>query len=466
MEQLSGLDAAFIHQDSYRTPMHITAVLVYDTGMDGERKISLHDLRQLASERLSNLPLFRRQLRQVPMGIDTPYWVDATRRDWRLHIREQYRADPGDWWSFQELLADIHGQRMDLSRPLWEMHLIHGLDGVEYLPPHCQALVLKVHHSAIDGISLAAIINALHRQPEQAQDDRSRNNPAPREWELWTRAHLNTLNRQFKFAETVGNLVPGFLRARETRGKFRDLPPVKRGGSRFNRRVRAGRNTGCMLLPISEVIEVKHAVQRVTFNDIALACVSGALRAYLTCHDQLPTRSLAAGVPINLREPGDQEIAGNKIATMIVGLATHVEDPVERLRLVHRYAVAGKKQINALGTGTIMDISDSLTPGVLAEGMKSVARTRRLMDMPVPFHTIVSNVPGPQEKMMLGNAELLVPFGLGPVRDNMGLFHIVSSSPAFMSIAFSACRRLVPDPGFYQECLANSFNALREQAVA
>ena len=200
MEQLSGLDAAFIHQDSYRTPMHITAVLVYDTGIDGDRKTSLQDLRQLASERLSNLPLFHRQLRQVPMGIDTPYWVDVTRRDWRRHIREQCLADPGDWWSFQELLAQIHGERMDLSRPLWEMHLIHDLDGVEYLPPHCQALVLKVHHSAIDGISLAAIINALHRQPEQRQNDRSRDNPAPREWELWTRAHLNTLNRQFKFA--------------------------------------------------------------------------------------------------------------------------------------------------------------------------------------------------------------------------------------------------------------------------
>ncbi len=464
MEQLSGLDAAFIHQDSHRTPMHVTAVLVYDTGRKGDRGISLAELRRLAAERLADQPLFRRRLRQVPLGVDTPYWVDVPRPEWHRHIRERSLPDPGDWWALEELLSDIHGERMDLSRPLWEMVLINDLAGTEDLPRHCQALVLKVHHSAIDGVSLAALVNALHAGPGHADSRRPRVNRAPSEWELWSRVRVNTVNRQLKFAETLGNLLPGVLRARETRAEFADLPRPERSGSRFNKRVGPGRHTGCILLPMADVIHVKRAVNRVTLNDIALACVAGALREYLACHAQLPARSLVAGVPINLRKPGDEATGGNKTATMFVGLATQVEDPVERLRLIHRYAVAGKKQISALGTGTVMDISDSVTPGLLAEGMRGMARTRRLVDMPVPFHTMVSNVPGPRDSLTLGRARLVVPFGLGPVRDNMGLFHIVSNGPEILSIAFSACSRLLPDPGYYQECLEQSFSDLLEQA--
>ena len=147
---------------------------------------------------------------------------------------------------------------------------------------------------------------------------------------------------------------------------------------------------------------------------------------------------------------------------MIVGLATTVADPVQRLRMVHRYAVAGKKEIAAMGSGTIMDISDSMSPGVLAEGLRTMALASRLPEMPVPFHTMVSNVPGASTPIYLQGARLLVPLGLGPVRDNMGLFHIVSNSDSTMSIAFSACRRLLPDASFYQQCLHDSFEALLE----
>jgi hypothetical protein len=197
-----------------------------------------------------------------------------------------------------------------------------------------------------------------------------------------------------------------------------------------------------------------------------MSCVGGGLRDYLISHGQLSDQSLSCGAPISLRDPGESHSGDNKIATMVVGLATHLDDPVERLRLIHRYAVAGKKQISSLGTGTVMDISDSLTPGVLAESIRALAWASRVADVPVPFHTMISNVPGPQRPLSLGKAELVVPVGLGPLRDNMGLFHIVSSSERFMSISFSACRKLLPDSEHYVSCLENAFGALREQAVA
>ena len=466
MEQLSGLDAAFVQQDSARTPMHICAVLIYDSGAEQANAISLAQLRDLAKNRLEQFPLFRRKLHRVVMDMDTPYWVDMTEPDWRLHITRSTLPFPGDWDTLQHTLEDLHGSRMNLALPLWQIHLIDGLCDIPGLPPHCQALLLKIHHSAVDGISLARILNALHQQAPEHAVRQETAAEAPAQWALWTRAHVRGFNRQFKLAETMSNLVPGVMRVRKTREQFSDLPAIHSGAARFNARVKAGRHTGAALMPMPEVTAIKRAVRRVTLNDIAVACVSGALREYLLYYQQLPRHSLAAGVPISLRGSSNDSAGANRIATMIVGLATHVADPVDRLRLVHRYAVAGKKQIDALGSGTVMDISDSLPPSVLAEGIRSMAWARRLVEIPVPFHTMVSNVPGPTTALHLGAAKLIVPLGLGPVRDNMGLFHIVSSSDSMMSLSFSACSKLLPDADFYQQCLRNAFAALLGRALS
>ncbi len=466
MEQLSGLDAAFVHQESRRSPMHVTAVLIYDSGADESGAISRDDLRELCAQRLAGFPVFRRKLHEVPMGMDTPYWVDVPAPDWKRHIQEASLPEASSWSDFQGFLSQLHSKQLDLKRPLWEIQLVHGLSNLPGLPAHCQALVMKLHHAAIDGMSMAAIINTLHEETVESSEPRPGRVSKPSEWDLWNRANINFLGRQIKLVDTVKNLLPGLLKARESRKEFSDLPPLHRGASFFNDRVGSRRTTGAILLPRDKVLEIKRAVRRVTLNDIALACVGGALRQYLAAEKKLPRKSLSCGAPISLRNTQDEKTGGNQIARMVVGLATHIADPVERLRLIHRYAVAGKKQISALGTGTVMDISDSVTPGLLAEGIKTLAWASKVVDMPVPFHTMVSNVPGPQSKMHLGKAELLVPLGLGPVRDNLGLFHIVSGGPSMMSLSFTACKALLPDGSRYEQCLTDSFEELHQAALA
>lgn len=222
---------------------------------------------------------------------------------------------------------------------------------------------------------------------------------------------------------------------------------------------------GAVIWPRAEFVAIKRAVRHVTLNDIALSIVSGALREYLLHYDQLPGRSLVAGVPISLRGSMAEAGTGNRTATMMAGLASMESDPVKRLRQVHRYAVAAKKRIGALGTGTVMDISDSVSPNILAGGIKAMAQASVMALAPVPFHTMVSNVPGPAVPLCLGSAQLVVPFGFGPVRDNMGLFHIVSNSQDRMSLAFNACDRLMPDGDFYGDCLGRAFLSLRDRAL-
>ncbi len=461
MEQLSGLDTAFVHQDSARTPMHITAVLIYDLGEEHQKTLSAEKLRHLVSSRLLPLPLFSRRLQRVTLDMDTPYWVQAAKPQWSRHISEATLADGASWQDFQINLEELHARRMDLKRPLWELHLLNNLEDIDGLPAHCQALLLKVHHCAIDGISLARTIDALHRETEQVINDSNPTSKPPSQWDIWTRVNLNTLGRQVKLMTTVGNLMPGVLRARKTRQQFSDLPPIYTSRSKFNDQVSGRRSCGAILIPAEDMKTIKRAVRRVTFNDIAVSIIAEALRNYLGAKNSLPRDTLSSGIPISLRNKSDGNVGGNKIATMIVGLGTHIDDPIERVRLVHRYAVAGKKQTDALGSGTVMDISDSLTPAMLAEGIRGMAMASRLTDARVPFHTMISNVPGPQQPMYLEGAHLAACLGLGPIRDNMGLFHIVSSTDSRFSLTFNACRKLLPDADLYQNCLERAFTALK-----
>jgi len=445
--------------------MHVTAVLIYDIGDDEQGAISRRSLQRLVTGRLRQFPVFRRKLRRVVLGVDTPYWVEEPRPDFDYHISVRSIGRRSDWVSLTRVLTEIHRQGMDLSRPLWEMCLVRGLRDLAGLPSRCQALVLKVHHSAIDGMSLAVIIDAMHRRAKTLSRASTADPQVPDNWDVWTRFNLNNIVRQLKMAKTVRGVLPGVLRARKARRLFAELAAVSASRARFNDRVGGGRTLGAAIWPRENFIAIRRAVHRVTLNDIALCVVSGALRAYLQHYGQLPARSLVAGVPVSLRGSARDPATGNRIATMMVGLATVEVDPVERLRQIHRYAVAAKKRIDALGTGTVMDISDSVNPNILAGGIKALAQASLMALAPVPFHTMVSNVPGPMTPSRFGGADLVVPFGFGPVRDNMGLFHIVSNSHDRVSLTFNACDRLMPDGEFYRDCLERAYLALRDKAA-
>jgi WS/DGAT/MGAT family acyltransferase len=457
MEQLSGLDAAFVHQDSARTPMHVSAILIYDAS---RQRLTMAHLRQLVTERLWPEPLFQRKLHRVTFDVDTPYWIPAEKTDWRYHLGESTLADGDSWETLHQLVQAEHSRRMDLTRPLWQMHLVHRLNDAPELPARCQALILKAHHAAIDGISLARLLQRLQDGSGDNTSAPSAAPPRPQAWEVWSRASLNSFNRQFKLADTMGRLISGLPRAREERRSKRQLPRTLGSRSRFNDRVSNRRTVGMVLLPSRDMLEIKRAVRGVTHNDVAAAVIAGGLRQYLKACAELPDRSLVAGMPINLRNAGDEASGSNHIATMSVGLATTVEDPVERVKVIHSYALAGKRAIKALGTGTIMDISDSVAPSVLAEGIRTLALASRLAPVPVPFHTMVSNVPGPAGEQFLRGLPLVSCSGMGPVRDNMGLFHIISATGQKVSLSFNACSRLLPDGKDYRDSIEAAFNEL------
>ena len=441
--------------------MHVSPVLIYEPGTGQSAGLNIDAVRQAFADTLPTSPILSKKLLRPPMGMDEPYWVRDKKFDLNKHVTEYALEEPGDWEQLKILMARLHGSGLDLKKPLWHAFLITGLDNIEGLPSGSTALMLKIHHAAIDGVSLAKLITTLHENPKEDADlPDSAMHREPDQIAMWSRANRKHWTRSVKMMDTFSRLIPAVSKVRELEAPPELNSKTTNKRTRFNTEVNRGRVIGSLEISTQDLKTIRRSVRRVTLNDIAVSIVGGALREYLQFHGELPRDSLVCGAPVNLRSRGDSS-EGNKITTMQIGLATDIADPVERVRAAHQYALMGKAKINTLGTGTVMDISDSVTPGLLAEGMRALSfASTRVSEMPVPFHVMVSNVPGPLQPISLCGAPLHSLIGLGPIRHSMGLFHVVSNSAGFYTISFTSCRSIMPDAAFYEQCLQQSFRDL------
>jgi WS/DGAT/MGAT family acyltransferase len=469
MQQLTEMDNAFVQMESNRTPMHISPVIFYDQSGLKRGNVRFKEILKVFERSLPKSAVFRRKLAGGALGFDTPYWVEDPDFDLEFHVRHIALPKPGDWRQLCILLARLQARGLDMSRPLWEAYVIEGLNEVQGLPANSFAIMLKVHHAAIDGVSAAEILTAIHsltdeaEPPELADDWRGEGPPSP--MRVWSRAYLNTLKRPVKLLETVGELVPKAIRASRSAAERhpQDKPPMVK--TRFNTKISGYRVTDAIILNLATVKAIKNAVQGATVNDVMVSIVGGGLRKYLQAKGELPETSLVCGAPINVRPERNSESIGNQVGFMTIDMASNVEDPLERLQAVAYHAQDSKAYSSTLGAGAMMDISKSLSPQFLGMGMRVATLAAVNSDMSMPLHTVVSNVPGPQEPLYLAGAKMHMLMGIGPVMDMMGLFHAVISGAGLITINFVACRELLPDPGFYKECLQQAHDELEAAAI-
>ncbi len=465
MQQLTEMDYMFVQQESNRTPMHITPVLIYEPRRKGGR-VRFKEILATFERNLHKSAIFRRKLVDRTMGLDMPWWIEDPDFDLEFHVRHIALPKPGDWRQFCILLARLHARGLDMTRPLWEAYVIEGLGGVEGLPKGSFAIMLKIHHSAIDGVSGAEIIAAIHSLTEEPESG-----PVSDDWEgerepsqakLWSTAYANNLRRPLRFFGTVGNLVPAVNRVRELVAAEEESGREERGGARtpFNERVSTHRVTDAIIMDLTDIKRIKSGVEGATVNDVIVSIVGGAMRKYLQQRDALPENSLKCGAPINVRAERNQDSRGNEVGMMTIDMATTVGDALERLQTVVANTQSSKAYSSALGANVMMDISRSLAPSVLGMGFRAASLVTLLGNINMPIQTVVSNVPGPQQSLYLAGARLCTLMGMGPLLDGMGLFHAVISGAGKISINFVSCREMLPDPDAYRECLQQAFDEL------
>lgn len=471
MQQLSAQDASFVYLETPHTPMHIGSVAIYDPSTAPGGFVRFKDILRFIQARLSGARSFRQRLVRVPFDLDHPYWIEDPEFDIEYHVRHIALPKPGDWRQLCIQAARLHSRPMDLTKPLWEFTIVEGLDNIEGLPPGCFALVSKVHHAAIDGMSGVEMSAAVHSIDADVTDpagpDTWRADNMPQVADLLVRSYVNNLVQPMRALETIGRSLPGVGRlANEVRKgdvSVRNTRPAPR--TRFNGKVGAHRVWDAVPFPLKDIRAIKDAVPGATLNDVILSIVGGGLRRYLQGKDGLPKDTLTAMAPISVRGEGEKAALGNLVSAMVVGLGTQIEDPLERLRFVHGEAINSKAMTNAIGAKNLADYSQLIPSGLAGLAARLYTRVGAANAHAPAFNCVVTNVPGSRVPLYFAGARMVAMYGTGPVFDGMGLINPVYSYGDTIAVSFTADRDMMPDPDAYAAGLRDAFAALKAAAV-
>jgi WS/DGAT/MGAT family acyltransferase len=469
MHQLSGLDASFLYFETPNAPMHIAGLAIYDPTASPRGEISYQDVLKNTEERLHLARCFRRRLVHVPLNLDHPYWIEDPDFDLEFHVRHSALPKPGGWRELCALVERIHARPLDLKKPLWELYFIEGLDGVEGLPRGSFAILTKIHHAAIDGVSGAELTAAIHDLRPDARPAppetpwRAESEPTP--FELLARTYGNNVLRPFRLARVLSQSVPAAQRltAHLMSRRYEAPRPVPR--TRFNGTITPHRVMEGRSFPLDVIRAIRKRIEGATVNDVVLAICGGSLRRYLASRSELPSDPLLAMAPISTRRPDEPGTEGNLVSQMIVPLATDVADPLERLRAVRRATEQSKELTQAVGARLLTDYTQFI-PSAVAGLAARTASQMGIANRATPlFNTVITNVPGPQVPLYAYGARLVANYGMGPLADGMGLIHPVFSYCGALTISVTSCREMLPDPEFYAECLERSFEELQDAAA-
>ena len=462
MRQLTGLDASFVYMEGPRQPMHIGSIAIYDPSTAPDGHVTFKGILEHITRRTPLVPSYREKLARVPLDLDHPYWVNDPDFDLEFHVRHIALPKPGDWRQLCIQAARLHARALDLDRPLWEFYVIEGLDNVEGVPPGSFALVSKVHHAAIDGVSGAEMTAVIHDimpdAPAPAVEDSFEVDRVPSSWELLTRAGFNNATQPVKLARLTRRTARNTLR---NLGALRSAFPAA-PRTRFGSVITAHRVVDGRPFDLAQVKEIKSAVPGATVNDAVVAIVTGALRRYLQEKDELPETPMVAMAPISVRTTDESGTMGNQVSAMIVSLPTTISDPLERLKTVHANTQTSKDMTNAIGARTLSDYSQFLPWALAGLAARTAGRFSVANRAAMPINTVITNVPGPQMPLYMAGAQMVALFGMGPITDGMGIIHPVFSYNGVITISFTSCREMLPDPARYSEALQASFDELLE----
>jgi diacylglycerol O-acyltransferase len=442
MQRLTGLDATFLYLETPRTHMHVGGVEIFDPAtVPGG--YSFEKVRALVEERLQLMPPFRRRLVEIPFQIHHPLWVEDPDFDLDYHLRRAALPAPGGYQELAEFSEGFMSRPLDRTRPLWEMYVLEGLEGGMI------AVVSKVHHSAIDGVSGAElVVNLLDLQPEPTpvtEPDTWKPDRIPTDVELVAFAMSSLARQPVAAAKSLRRTMEMALTLRRrNREPGVNPPPAPLTAPRtsLNTTITPHRRVAFAEVSLDDVKSVKNALGG-TVNDVVLALCSSALRAYLAENGELPDRSLVGMVPISVRTEDQKGQMGNQVSAMLVSLATDVDDPVDRFHAITEATKQAKEQDRAIGAQTLSNWTEFAAPAVAARAARLYSNMK-IADRHNPlFNVTISNVPGPNFPLYCAGARMVAMYPMGPIFDGAGLNITVMSYMGSMHFGLVACRETV-----------------------
>lgn len=457
MTPVSTLDAAMLYAETPEMPMHTMGILI----LEPEGSLNADELatsafsltRQRFAERLHLIPPFRRKIVQGPLQIGDPHWIEDPTFDLDKHLIRVSLPSPGGMRELCDFVGGFAGTRLERDRPLWKAVLVEGLEGGKL------ALVMKIHHAAMDGGKSAAIAGEL-------MDTSPEGRVIPPPEEPWLPDREPTI--PWLAADTLRTLAGKPRRAVEAASKMveavrdkgqpqpapaadtevSEKPPLfEAPPTMFNGALTPHRSVALADVSFDEVKAIKRAFGT-TVNDVVLAGCCAALRSWLEAHGGLPDRPLIATVPVSVRHEGDQ--AGNRVSVIRVHLPIQSDDPVERLLAIHEETTRQKKRHGRSGGGDLLknfaDLVTNITVPWMATHFIGFFSSRHLADrVPPLWNLVISNVAGPPVPLYTAGTRLTHLFPLGPVQQGSGLNITVMSAVDRLCFGALACTELVPE---------------------
>lgn len=463
MERLSGLDASFLYFETSQMHMHVSIVAVLDPKeMPGG--YSFDKIQDLIASRLHLLPPFHRRLVRVPFDLHHPMWVEDPDFDIIHHVHRVSCAAPGGPRELASICGRINSTPLDRSRPLWEVWIIEGLADGRF------AFLTKVHHCAVDGASGAELMVHLfsvdRNAPPPPPPSKAIIEQIPTDREMVEHAIVSRLRmpmEMMQLARRTVSAVADVVRMRRDPDTSNGATPLTAPRTRFNGAITAQRSIAFARVPLAQAKAIRKAFG-VTLNDVVLTICAGTLRSYLMKHGELPKAPLVATCPISVRESSKGKPSANKVSAMFTSLATHIADPVERLRAIQNVTRGAKEEHNAIGADMLQNWAEFAAPTTFSLAARFYTRMK-LADRHRPIQNLViSNVPGPSFPLYLAGAELVAAYPMGPVFEGAGLNITVLSYLGSIDFGFNAATNAVPDLWDLADCVAPAFAELVEAA--
>ncbi|HWA66785.1 MAG TPA: wax ester/triacylglycerol synthase family O-acyltransferase, partial [Mycobacteriales bacterium] len=393
-QRLSALDASFLYLESPTTAMHVGSVARF-TPPDGE-PFDYEAFCDLVARRISLVPRYRQKIRWVPGHLANPVWVDDEDFDITYHVRRSALPKPGNDDQLRQLVGRLQARPLDRSRPLWEIYLVEGLADGRF------AIITKTHHAMVDGISavdIGTVLLDVTRTPEPTPEDHWVPAPEPSRVGLLLGAVTDTLRRPTVAIDTARSGL-GDARAVAGRalGALGGIASVAKTSLRsapdspLNATIGEQRRFGMASTSLDDYKRIRKT-HGGTVNDVVLATVAGALRAWLLTRGEsvVPSTTVRAMVPVSVRGDSENGALGNRVSSYFVDLPVGEPSAVVRLHQVSFAMKAHKDSGSAVGADALVRLTGFAPPTIHSAAARLGAGLSRRL-----FNVIVTNVPGPQ----------------------------------------------------------------------
>jgi diacylglycerol O-acyltransferase len=410
MEWMSPMDASFLHIEGPNNPMHIGGVSIFEGPAPPFAR-----LEEMVLSKLDAVPRYRQKVRFVPLALGRPVWVDDPHFNLGYHLRQSALPAPGTEEVLRRTAARIFAQHLDRGKPLWEIWMLEGVSENRW------ALISKVHHSMVDGVSATDLMTVMFDDsPPQPPGQHWQPTPEPTSAELV----LRTLTRQAgnpteqlralraAVRRPLMSLAQAWALVRGVTSAFGLLRPL--GASSLTGSIGPHRTWSTAYVPLSDVKAIRSSLGG-TVNDVVLTIVAGGLRELLQSRgENVGGLGVPVLVPVSVRQPGDRGVYNNQVSAMLPTLPVGTEDPVERLQAVRTQMDRLKQSGQAVAGEVLTSLSGFAPPLLLALGGRLAARSPNL-----GVQTGVTNVPGPQQPLQTLGRRLLESFPFVPLVGNV-----------------------------------------------